>query len=667
MVTFGDYSASVGCHLQVCHYDRVVLRDLLLIKQLYDSDDVSQLSDESFVYHQLMSVWRFLGTDSSTTASIDENLLKRSLSTLSRALEHEENAYNEVLWLFHLQLSQVLGDLEGVLQTAEQAGLFIPRSHGLWLHYLSISHFDSIPTMEAMYGRILAHISKKYESMNESAEEEIMKASSLSILMTAVLVSLCVRLFRAGKSTRVLEILGSVINFHPASTSTTFVDARILDQRELACITMTYAHILLFNEIPAHMGTWAMSTVNQPPKVKQFAYTIESFGLNSAPGYAQDGDSTRSFERRKQALDVYESLIEQWNPNTSSFDTGNVLYTNWILVLSSSCEVDHANDDHLLHVLLEHHWPQIKLLPLAAFTAARVLDELVGHRTKAVEFMIAVVNTVDEKYISEALYYYLCLHQCSQAKDPCQDGDFVCHRSVWVQLTRLFGKIPGHLVEKATTIHEQTDPEEYRKFLDELIMIWMDRWRLVDGGTTPLKLSDIYLLLNVIQLLSLLIGPTGAIESLEPILRSSRLDFIPIEWRQIIWKMRFMLESSVIFQSLQRSLPHQTAISYTTGLMLLFRTYMDRMNVESEQKQKLKATVSKAVMRHDVEAALQECLSPFGRNSAIELAQMELFQMVVGAIPPSETSTLFSKFIEPLGHAPEFWLMFAGELYLLYR
>lgn len=638
---------------------------LLLTKQLHNSDNVSQLSDESFIVHQLLSLWRFLSADSTITL-VDDNVLRKSLSTLSRALEHEENAYNEMLWLFHIRLSHALGDMEGELQIAEQAGSFIPRSHRLWLHYLTTSCFESLTTMESMYGRILAYISAQHAAtMNDSTDDGITKVSSVSILLTAIIVSLCVKLYRAGKSTRVLEILGSVIDIQPTSLSSNYFDVRLLDQRELASIAMIYAHILLFNEIPPHMAIWALSSVGQPPNVKQFAYTIESLGLVSAREHAQKHEANIPIGQRQQALEVYNFMIGKWNYSKSTHDTGSIVLTNWIILFTASYELDFASGDHPLNVLSEHQWLQIKLFPFAAFTAARVLGEIMGHRNQANEIMLSVVSTVDEEHVSEALYYYFSLHQCRQDQDQGVSGGFVCHKSEWLKLTSRFYEIGGRLEEDAIQICDCTDPEKMCKLLNELVMVWMDRWRLTDGETTMLKIGDVYLLLSVIQLLSLLAGPTEAIESLQPILRSSKLDSIPIEWRNLIWKMRFVLEFIVTFQSQRASSP-LAAINYGTEFVTLFSTYIDRMSAEKEQKQHLKTNVSRAVMRYDVQAALQECLSPSRSYSSIQSAQMELFRMVVKAVPRAEVSSLFGKFAQSLGHAPEFWLMFAGESYVFH-
>ncbi|KAE9252508.1 hypothetical protein PF004_g1929 [Phytophthora fragariae] len=186
------------------------------------SDEAANLSDDDRLQQQLVFLCKELNvvhrSGSSRKLNIEESNLKRCLHTLSRALEVEANAYCEALWLLYLHLCGQVASKQTEIDTVEQAVQFLPSSHALWLRYVSTYDFDSVGMAEGIYWRLLEHLARVnsgedgLQVSNESPKKE------LSILLTAICFHLCIKLWRAGATRRVLELLSALLQIGDATS-----------------------------------------------------------------------------------------------------------------------------------------------------------------------------------------------------------------------------------------------------------------------------------------------------------------------------------------------------------------------------------------------------------------------------------------------------------------
>ncbi|KAE9051332.1 hypothetical protein PR001_g1538 [Phytophthora rubi] len=186
------------------------------------SDEAANLSDDDRLQQQLVFLCKELNvvhrSGASRKLNIEESNLKRCLHTLSRALEVEANAYCEALWLLYLHLCGQVASKQTEIDTVEQAVQFLPSSHALWLRYVSTYDFDSVGMAEGIYWRLLEHLARVNSGEDGLQVSNVSPKKELSILLTAICFHLCIKLWRAGATRRVLELLSALLQIGDATS-----------------------------------------------------------------------------------------------------------------------------------------------------------------------------------------------------------------------------------------------------------------------------------------------------------------------------------------------------------------------------------------------------------------------------------------------------------------
>ncbi|KAH7492025.1 Adenylate cyclase [Phytophthora ramorum] len=179
------------------------------------SDEAANLSDNARLQHQLIYLCKKLSVSQSSSTfrdlNIEEANLTRCLHTLSRALEVEANAYCEALWLLYLHLCGEAANKQMEIDMVEHAVQFLPSSHALWLRYISTYDFDSVSMAEGVFWRLMEHLARVNSTEDGEDAAQVTPSKDLSILLTAMCFHLCIKLWRAGATSRVLKLLSAFL------------------------------------------------------------------------------------------------------------------------------------------------------------------------------------------------------------------------------------------------------------------------------------------------------------------------------------------------------------------------------------------------------------------------------------------------------------------------
>ncbi|KAF1783846.1 putative zinc-finger domain [Phytophthora cactorum] len=183
-------------------------------------DEGVNLSDDDHLQQQLLFLCKELNlkqrSGTSRTLAVEEANLKRCLHTISRALEVEANAYCEALWLLYLHLCRQATNRQTEIDMVEQGVQFLPNSHALWLRYISTYDFDSVGMAEGIYWRLLEHLARTNSAEDGSKTSTATK--EVSILLTAICFHLCIKLWHAGATSRILELLSALLQLDKESS-----------------------------------------------------------------------------------------------------------------------------------------------------------------------------------------------------------------------------------------------------------------------------------------------------------------------------------------------------------------------------------------------------------------------------------------------------------------
>lgn len=597
---------------------------------------------------------------------IEESKLKLSLHTLSRALEIEENAYCEALWLLYLHLSSLLPtrDCDSEFEMAEQAIQLIPTSHQLWVHYIAVGKLESIQVSEALHCRILGHLSKPGSFGGRAGD-----ASELSRLLVAIVLHLCVKLCHAGNRGRALELLAAVLQIkQPASALDWCEDVRgRLKHSDVAMLSMVYVHLLLFFEIPAHIVTWLHVSGHQQVHIPAFAYTAESFEQNRVRLDGLDEGEVRF------ALAAYELAFKSIEPrNVASDQFMDIILNNWI-ILVASVDTRDCSRSRGLDKFVEEYQGFVVRFPGASFTAAKLLADMQRQTLHAHQLMLDMMTQSSAKQFPEALHYYLyaCRGFSESAETP--DVEFPVLLDVIVRLSSDLDVNHQELEFSLAAIKADTNPfgkvKSLKKLLYGLLSAWMDQLAAAKTRQLPKQPeeherepADIYIALDICQLMSMLLEPSVAIDGLDMVLNSSKLKLLSSESRQLAWTLRFIFQLDHSVR--EKPIPESFKL-LRSALLQLFRKYMERMNTVTESITQASDRLAQAITQHGVQTAIVECLYPQHKPWSLLDGNLDIFQLCAAAIPTLELSTFFRATHHWLSPSPAFCLAYAGKLSLL--
>ncbi|KAG1707314.1 hypothetical protein DVH05_026507 [Phytophthora capsici] len=620
------------------------------------SDEAANLSDEDRLQLQLLFICKELNLNSRSGSAralaVDEENLKRCLSTLSRALEIEENAYCEALWLLYLRLCGQVTSRQTEVDMAEQAVQFLPNSHVLWLRYISIYDFDSVGTVEKLIWRLLTYISRL-----NTAEDQLKPTPTkeTSILLTAMTFHLCIKLWCAGATTRVLEILSALL-FGDTSSKFAWCDMvrGQLRDNELIAICLSYGHILLFNELPGVIEHWVAANSDECIPVKGVAYSAES--LRQAQIDVDEPIFT-------QVLASYELAHQSFvNGCDTMRESGNVILSNWMLLLS--LQGDRSKSDEPLKTFLEEKIDTIRQHPGASLLAVKVMMGLNSFDKQFVaQLMRTMLTQSPDAQFPEALHHYL--FACRDFSDLFNDLDAM-FPDVMIRLASLLSVDTNKIEKSVQDIKEDSSniskSRSLKALMETLLGAWMDRLvslrREVNAQCQTQSINqvrttgNIYVALDICHLMGSLLETSVAIDSIQLVLNSSSFATLSSESRQLVWMQRFVFELDQLQQEKGVQWREQQA-----RLMQLFRLYMKDMSVEAEMTRQVSRRLKHDVGRNAVADAVLDCLYP-ERSQLISYGEnLELFRLCVAAV--SEKAAFYSSFTDSLALSSEFSLAFS--------
>ncbi|KAK1930620.1 Plant intracellular Ras-group-related LRR protein 2 [Phytophthora citrophthora] len=602
------------------------------------SDEAANLSDNDRLQLQLLFICKELNLNnragSARALAVDEANLKRCLSTLSRALEIEENAYCEALWLLYLRLCGQVTSRQTEVDMAEQAVQFLPNSHVLWLRYISVYDFDSVGTVEKLFWRLLAHISRLNTVDNQPQPTP---TKETSILLTAMTFHLCIKLWCAGATARVHEILSALL-FDDMSS-------------EFAWCDMVRGQL---RELPGVVEHWVTANSDECIPVKGLAYTAESLQYSQID--AHDPIFTKVLASYELAYQAYENGCDTIR------DTGNVILSNWMLLLS--VQGDRGKNDEPLKTFFEKKIDTIRQHPGASLIAAKVMMGLHSFGKQFVgQLMLTMLTQSSDAQFPEALHHYL--FACREFTDLVNDLDAM-FPDVMIRLARLLNVDTDKVEKSVQDIKEDTSNISKSRSLKTLLEMLLETWmgQLVSlrreakaqsqaQSTNQMRLTgDIYVALDICHLMGSLLENSVAIDGIQMILNLSSFAALSSESRQLVWMQRFVFDVDQLQQEKGVQWREQQA-----RLTQLFRVYMKDMSVEAEMTRQVSRQLKHAIDRNAVADAVINCLYP-ERNQLISYdVNLELFRLCLTAV--SEKAAFHSSFTDSLALSSEFSLAFS--------
>uniref|UniRef100_A0AAV1UMB3 Zinc-finger domain-containing protein n=1 Tax=Peronospora matthiolae TaxID=2874970 RepID=A0AAV1UMB3_9STRA len=637
---------------------------LLAINQLEldegASDEVVQLSDEERLHRQLVFLSKELDTklrgDASHVIDVEEANLKRCLHTLSRALEVEANAYCEALWLLYLCLCNQVTNKQTQLDMAEQAVQFLPNSQALWLRYLSTYDFDSVGMAEEIYWRLLAHLAQGNVSTEDG--QYVVKptpSKQLSILLAAICFHLCLKLWNAGATHRVTEILSALLGFGSTSSDIdccSMIRSQLRSE-ELIVFCLAFAHVLLFKEFPELIEHWVVASSDENIPVKGMIYNLGTFQRDR---FRMDESV---YDRVLAIYDLaYQTFEKECNDN---HDAGGAILTNWMLTLAHQ---DHLDENKkTLQTFFKQKLDAIRQFSGASLVAAKLMGTTQVGREQACQLMLTMMSQSSISTFPEALHHYLsACHLFPDLIDTSNDTFVTVMERLASRLGFDVDKVKKSVYDITYGASNVLKSRAQETLLADLLAAWIDKFgklkrsnedRSIDQR--PKQLADICVALDICQLMGILLGPSAAINGIQTVLGSSNFGTFSYEARQLAWIQRFVFQLYLLRRKESESLSWR---EHQAGLTRLLRKYMGDMSVEAESARQVSQCVRHGITNNAVDDAVLACLYPERRHLISFDVNLQLFSLCLNAVVEREKTAFYASFTTSLALSPDFSLAF---------
>ncbi|KAG2763838.1 hypothetical protein PC129_g5736 [Phytophthora cactorum] len=622
-------------------------------------DEGVNLSDDDHLQQQLLFLCKELNlkqrSGTSRTLAVEEANLKRCLHTISRALEVEANAYCEALWLLYLHLCRQATNRQTEIDMVEQGVQFLPNSHALWLRYISTYDFDSVGMAEGIYWRLLEHLARTNSAEDGSKTSTATK--EVSILLTAICFHLCIKLWHAGATSRILELLSALLQLDKESSEFAWC-GMVRDQlrgEELVVSCLVFAHALLFKELPGLIEHWVAASNNESIPVKGLAYTAESL-------------RNRSCEIDKGVFSgvvaVYELAFQTFEKDCDAMhDAGNVILSNWMLLLA--LQQGNSKKDESLSAFFREHLDKIHQYPGASLTAAELMGLSSTGEQRAHQLMLTMMNRSSEIQFPEALHHYLSACRQFPALVDALDKTFP---EVMKHLANLLDVDIGKVEKSIQDIMHDTSniskSRALKDLLETLLGAWMDQLASLRRGSAQHQhtvkqmrsLADIYVALDICHLMGLLLEPSVAINGIQMVLSSSSFGILSLEARQLAWMQRFVFQVDFLQQEDMDSIlwrEHQAMLTQ------LFRKHMAEMSVEAEMMRQVSKRIKCDIANSAIEDAVRDCLNPERSQLITYDVNLELFRLCSAAVAGPEKAAFYASCTDVLALSSEFSLSFS--------
>ncbi|GMF42982.1 unnamed protein product [Phytophthora fragariaefolia] len=534
-----------------------------------------------------------------------------------------------------------------------------PTDTDAWL-FLAIYQLEldvGLSMAEGIYWRLLEHLARVNSSDGESQVSAKQSPKELSILLTAICFHLCIKLWYAGATKRVIELLSALLDIGNVTVELGWCKL-VRDQLrgdEMMLISLVFAHALVFNELHKMVEHWVAASSYETIPIKAMAYTIES--LKSCFSRVEEEDFEQILIAYKLAFQTYAKKC------CGAQEVSDVILTNWMLLIFFQEETA-SKRNNALTTFLKSNLPVIQQFPAASLTAAKIMMLRPSGEQGAHELMLAMMNQSSQAIFPEALHHYL--FACRQYPALVNALD-----KVFPDVMQRLASILNVDIEKVETfiqdiMHDTSNLSKARalnSLLDALLSAWMgqlaqlyrDQQQLLDEDTN--RTGDIFVALDICLLMGVLLEPSAAIEGLHMILSSSYFGSLPFEAQQLAWVQRFIFEVD-LFQ-----LEDIDSLSWRENqarLTKLLRKYMHEMSVETEMFRQVTKRIKYDMERNAVEDAVCDCLYPERSRLLTYDVNLEIFRLCLAAVADPDKTTLFASFAESLALSSDFSLAFSG-------
>uniref|UniRef100_M4BN72 Zinc-finger domain-containing protein n=1 Tax=Hyaloperonospora arabidopsidis (strain Emoy2) TaxID=559515 RepID=M4BN72_HYAAE len=633
------------------------------------SDEVVQLSDEERLNRQLVFLSKEIDTklhgDASHVIDVEEANLKRCLHTLSRALEVEANAYCEALWLLYLCLCNQVTNKQTQLDMAEQAVQFLPNSQALWLRYLSTYDFDSVGMAEEIYWRLLAHLAQGNVSTEDGQHVvKLTTTKQLSILLAAICFHLCLKLWNAGATNRVTEILSALLGFGSTSSDIdccSMIRSQLRSE-ELIVFCLAFAHVLLFREFPVLIEHWVVASSDENIPVKGMIYNLGTFQRDR---FHMDESI---YDRVLAIYDLaYQTFEKKCNDDR---DAGDAILTNWMLTFAYQ---DHLDEDKkTLPTFFKQKLDAIRQYSGASLIAAKLMGPTQVGKEQACQLMLTMMSQSSITMFPEALHHYLsACHLFPDLVNALND-------TFGTVMERLASRLGFDVDKVKKSVHDITygtsnvlKSRAQKMLLADLLAAWIDKFGVLKRSNEdrsvdqrPKQLADVCVALDICQLMGILLGPSAAIDGIQTVLGSLNFGTFSYEARQLVWIQRFVFQLDLLRQEESESLSWR---EHQARLTRLLRKYMDDMSVEAESARQVSQCVRRGITRNALDDAVLACLYPERHHLITFDVNLQLFSLCSNAVVKREKTAFYASFTTSLALSPDFSLTFMSTSMVLWR
>lgn len=493
------------------------------------------------------------------------------LKTLSKALEIEDNAYCEELWLLHLHLSRFLpavddNNLQGELEMAEQALNFVPGSVSLWRHFLllrstSVGTLDAATESSRVLLQAIATISQGVKGQRTK--------DAFSVLLCDIILHACALYCNAGVSEDAVSFLQVFLcpsqTQGETSTQSDPTMAWCSSVREqmigddILVLYVLLVHLQLLGTMPrllVQRGFSTVQTVDVYQLLLPFDRTVNIERVDTSPVLTT---CERAFQEFQGAQDLVPPGIE-------------VLLHNWVLVVARSGQLSTSDQLNKLTIFQTRQLPTKTILPrvltVLAYVYRHVYDK---HKvadgvvdTLAAPFLDAATSSPVGNFqrFGEALYHFLLQRPHHFVGDPFAQAKpslplvVACIASIASAASS--GESSSYSTEAIHAIANEPSAKLQQKNFAKMIQSLMrDTLAYIvssqagaSGGHVDSDEQDIahdtyFLMAQVLLLRQVCDDPGLAIDALERIVMqrtSTSWRVLPVECRRMIWSTRLLLQ-----------------------------------------------------------------------------------------------------------------------------
>ncbi|TMW66420.1 hypothetical protein Poli38472_004185 [Pythium oligandrum] len=607
------------------------------------NDDTSRMDEASYLCGELDVLHKLLYAES-PGEQFDEDRVKESLHTLSRALEVEANAYSEVLWYLYLRLGRLLPDrkLEDEIEMAEVALKFLPGSVRLWRMYLSVcASSESLETVTSSFVGLAQYIAVDAVTKARSSER------SFSTLLCDIIIQICAKFCRAGASDRAIEVVNAFLTPEARTDGAwqTGVLTKIVVD-DLVVLALIGLRLVVLKELPLWLEARGFADDPIDPSTLMLSFSSVQCRLRHKHKCHVQAD-LRSARR------IYEEC-QLLNVTGATMKAMVALRYSWVVLLAATdCDVETQRS---LKAVAEDECRQVDRSPRLLVALVEIARQQYQDEAFAQELLKAMIRHPQEDdswaWYGEAVHCFLLhsQHFTDSMSPAWMSNDFPAPVEIVSGLARCVG-VPLS-PETIAAVSSDISAATQQAFLDESLPKLLNDVTDAMFSTTDedASLQTCYVLLSVCQLLSRLKEPAQGIEALDSVLAKRRFHDLPLSCRRVMWAVRFVLQSDAATRD----------SAQIREFPALLRRYLVDCSASVASRTAVSRRLGQLVAALPVEEVLPTGIfmglePPRYVSSALDI---ELLHLCLASVPAHERSHLFAQFHSFFYSNPEFTLMF---------